>query len=484
MPNIEKIPSDLRGKEKRQNLGDRFRKQGLYGGSLVMLLAQHPPARTAGDCLKNWDDCLGYRQYTGWEDTGSIIQMNGVDARPTGRNIWLAIGLTNGADESEANRVGFDIALAHYMKGCIDSVITSEDRSKWDAKRKANLANVAAKQKIKEDKAESFAREVFANKLTAEESAEIYSNYISKGRKIHSFVNMELSKHIFVSRVKYSYSGDPRDGETLTTVVFPLTVWDGEMYKIRALHVVYLDQSNGVYDKANVNLKKRDLASWCESTGATCNMHVDGNSTLVIGEGNETVAAYYAACKLKNPNFKADFQFTNTAVRLGNANIKGYSNVLVLIDRDRSGTGLATGRKLQHIWASRGVNVQLIMPPSLNVPIFVVVKDASEAIDLKSSIEMAKYWLQVDAVFEDIALGKGKAYKSRYNPTLVLPKGYTGDCGFENTITFEEHEAIKLAEDVPKGVDWDDVIAVDPKYISEIQDVASEYNNKHREYAA
>lgn len=487
LDNWKDIPKEFRGKEKRQNLERAFAAMGLYGSLLLETVTGVIAALTGVACKKN-PEHLGFRQYTDYVATGNIIKQECGDAKPTGRDIFAAIGYLSGeyggTDNAQASEIGFKVALEYYLGNCSAGVVSDEEKQRWKAERIAKVKAEKAKLKKKQDRAKAFAKEVYANQLPTAESAAIYSNYIAKGRGISSFVDMELSEHIFVSKIKYSYEGDPRDGEVMTAIVFPLTKLIGDTYKILGLHAVYLDESNGVYNKADVVLPKKDLPSWCESAGAACNMYVAGHKTLVIGEGNETVASYYGACKSIYANFKADFKFTNTAVRLGNADVTGYEDVLVLVDRDRSGTGLFTARKFQHYWESKGVNVQLVMPPSLQVPIFVVVNESAEGVNLEQSLEVANYWLQVDKVFEEQLTADGKEYKSRYKPILVLPNGFDGECDFPNVMTSEEHKALRKSKAIPKGVDWDDVISHGPNYITEIQNMVMQYNRKQKELAS
>ena len=410
---------------------------------------------------QHWAETKGYR-LTKAGDFAVVHLTEGHVAAPV--DFYANIGACMDARGSDASRLGWDVVYNDVIGSDNIVVDTESVRRKMAENEAERLAN--EQKKFEKNKAKSLA--IFNSRVSENVAHEIYAEYISKGREQSHFENVGLSPQIsVVHNLEYFCDGDDKNnGRKFTAIILPLVKLVQGQYKIRMLHAIYLEKVNGVWDKANVIQAKQDLGKFSHDTGLVVNLSVYNNPLLYIGEGNETVASYYGAMVERYGAPNADFKCTNTASRLASADIHGYKKVRLLVDRDRSGTGMTSCMKKRAELESEGVDVEFLIPPSSKVPIYIYTS-ANEACSIEACIEECKYWRQIDADFKNYWLKTGDSYKSRYQAFVVVPDDFELN-GIDYPFIIRKSEIDENV--IGKGVDWDNVLKISPDFAFEIED--------------
>jgi hypothetical protein len=493
-----KIPSFLAGRDKRQKTEDyivssfgSFRRAGevISGRTFPDRFMKSPD--TAIDRLRYWrkDDLFQLMEKT----SGAIVPSNDFYAN-------LGLALTGYPDN--ASSTGWDAVFDYFVGNDISVIldpaaVAKRERQDEDRRKKRELQNKRSKE---------TAMEIVSSAIDYNEGILIYEEYIQQGREQLHFEAFNMSKHIMVvHELAYNNPNDAEnDKRKFTAIILPLTKKDASGdWKVCGLHAVYLERTSGVWDKADIDLPKKDLSTWSDDTGMLSNMSTcNGNDVLYVGEGNETIASFFGAllepvmrkaeelviAKTQNNGdfgggcfqnmvksealglLDFDVKFSNTATRLQTAEISDYDEVNLIVDRDRSGAGMRACMIQRHKLEEDGVIVNFILPPSLRVPIFIYLNDYVEATSLKNCIMECDYWRKIDLLLERDWLSAGKEYKSRYESFIVIPDNYQG---YIDSIDYPH--LIKQSDIdkdiVPKGVDWDDAIKLNPGYAFEVDDL-------------
>tara|TARA_B100002049_G_scaffold180623_1_gene137550 strand:- start:13179 stop:14945 length:1767 start_codon:yes stop_codon:yes gene_type:complete len=458
------IPMWLVGAESR-NKGEDYllSKYGSYlaaGQSLTGLNLYKCPVKTG----QRWEETQGYRLLDDKGDFAVVHLTEGYVA--PAKDVFANIGACLGARGRDASQRGWD-AVFEDVIGSGDILVDTEEvrrkQAEWQAERDADEAETFAKNKEK-------SLGIFERCLPDEEAHAIYAEYISKGREQSHFENTGLSPNIkVVHDLEYYCKGDDKNnGRKMTAIIMPLLKLENGQYKIRMLHSIYIEKINGVWSKADVKMAKQDVGKFNNETGMLSSICLMDNPILYAGEGNETVSSYYGAMTQRYGVSPADFKCSHTASRLKGAEIEGYKKVRLLVDRDRSGTGMWSCMCKRYELEDSGVEVELMMPPSTKVPIYIYYKPGSDATTLEECIEECQFWRDVDADFKAYWESSGQQYKSRYEAFVVIPDKCTEEINVNYPHIIRESDIdINV---VPKGVDWDHVLKISPDIAFELED--------------
>lgn len=465
------LPKELKDGNKRQEVQRRLLdKFGDLGTALEAVC--HAEFPKDSELAKKGDgDCKGFRRWittTGdfFSESGAIVDVREGPPAKNGNFFGMVAAYYGFCGFSQCEE-GFQIALAYLIDNGADVQLSDADRKVLDEKR-AERKRVEAE---KAAKAKKKGISVYQRKMSVEDAHVLYEKYIRGGRGIPFFSAKGLSQHLCaVKNLSYYRKGDDaNNGKAFDAILFPYGKQQDGRYNIYGLHAVYLDEKGGIVGKADVGLAKQDLPSWSGERGTTCELSVIGSQHLVIGEGNETVAAFYAAFETSEDyGGQFDFKFTNTASRLKNADVQSYKSVTLLVDRDLSGTGMRVCMEQKFKLEQAGVVVNLLMPPSAKVPIYIYPHKYNAANSMTRCIEQCDYWRRVDALLEEEAKSQGLNYVSRYEAYVVLDESYPKDfkVDYEHVIRVTD-----IPKDTPKGVDWDNVLEHGPEYAFELFDL-------------
>lgn len=460
-----KIPMWLVSDKKRQ-LGEEY-LISQYGDMLSAGLAitgltlYKCPVKTK----QNRDQTGGYRLLDDKGGSFKVIHVNSGDCG-SGADIYSNIGMCLCGDWGQATSVGWE-AVYNDAIGKGSNFQMSDDVRKKLAEERAQRE---ADEKAKFEQNHADAIELYQRRIDTDEGHRIYSEVIQKGRGQAHFEGVELSDSIgVVHDVPYYCKGDDKNnGRLMTAVVFPLVVKENNEFKVKALHLLYIEKIGGVWSKANVDMAKQDFGKWGDNRGSLTNIAVSNSGVLYAGEGNETVASYCGAVVERYGILPGTFKASHTASRLTSSGLScsEYKQVKLLVDRDRSGTGIASCMKLRAELEDKDIEVDLIMPPSCKVPIYIYVNDSHDATNLQSCIEECAFWREVDSDFRN---GWGQQYSSRYEAFVVIPEKYRGDISNVN-YPHIIHESEIDKKVIPKGVDWDDALKFESSLAFELED--------------
>jgi len=538
------IPGFLAGKTKVQNTEEHIER--LFGSF-----------RRAGEIItgmtfpdnfkKNPESELDRLRYWKKDDMFQLMhKQHGPIATPT--DFMANVGLVVSGSTSNLHAAGWNAVFDYFIGNEISFTVDPKVEADRIQRKKEQARKLEAKNKHSKEKA----MEIVSRAVHHEEAALIYQEYIQQGRKQQHFEAFNLSKHIMVVHdVEYNNQEDIKnDKRKFTAVILPLTKQDENgNWKVCGLHAVYLEKVNGIWDKANIDLPKKDLSTWSTDTGMMSNMFTSKDSDILyIGEGNETMASFFGAllepikeeaeeviqssdwfkqklssvsnelassfdyifktiseykdkegCRPEwaedklskffarlSPSLKEEYKkgvrdemlesvdfdvkFTNTATRLQTAEINNYKQVIIVGDRDRSGTGYTASLKLREILTEMDVEAEIIFPPSRKVPLYIYLNESSIPTSLERCIEECNYWRGVDSLLKAEFISEGKAYNSRYESFIVIPDNYKGDVdNIDYPHLIKQCDIDKNV--VPKGVDWDDALRVDPQLAFELEDL-------------
>ena len=452
----------LRGMEKRQQLQEMLRSSHGSLGAAFEAITGVTLYKCPKETLRHVDTTRGFRRISDedFEACGAIVHVKDGACAKKG-NFFGMLAAFEGYDGFSDHQAGYDIAEAYVFQRGYETNFSEADKSAIRAKEAERAKVAEAKKKKNKAKAEA----IMSRKAPAERAHAVYQSYMQSGRNIKIFESEQLSSHIcFVEDLEYFYKGDDaNNGRKFPALVFPLSkrMEDGT-FKIFAMHAVYLERTLKGYIKAKVEQPKQDLGSWDNERGLAVNLSVHGNRVLFVGEGNETVAAYYAAFKAGKQS-RADFKFTNTASRLASVCVDGYDICNILVDRDKSGAGMSNAMKLRYRAKELGKQVTLLPPPSGKVPLYVYVNDANPATTIDECIKECSYWRAVDASFANEAVKNREQYVPRYQSFVVVKDSYD----YKGTYPYVIKES-DIPANIPYGVDWDNVIKYGASFAFEL----------------